>query len=232
MSDERLRILERAWREALSPNAEAAYLAECARVGRLSANRMRLAALAGHEAACVASGISRRLFATREEDEAWFSDIEIEFGMPFVVKAALEIASLATSALPEEDERDVNHLQRQMAAGELWLKCPCDKHARDCIRLGGVLGACSPVIRKLAAVLVWTSREEVAPLRPAYPFAHYVVDLVYLTLGLIGIDRSSAEACVGDVLRHLIAAHLLPIDGRSSASRSADSSSSRESPAT
>ena len=51
MSDQRLRELERRWKETNSPDDEAAYLLERVRVGDLPRERLELAAYCGHEGA-------------------------------------------------------------------------------------------------------------------------------------------------------------------------------------
>jgi len=70
MSDQRLRELERRWKEAPSPHTEADYLRERVRAGSLSEARLRLAAFLGHEAAGLAA---RDPVAPPEPAEArWF----------------------------------------------------------------------------------------------------------------------------------------------------------------
>jgi hypothetical protein len=56
MSDERLRALERRWRETGTVQDEAAYLLERVRVGDLRESRLELAAHVGHQAAGMAIG--------------------------------------------------------------------------------------------------------------------------------------------------------------------------------
>ena len=56
MSDERLRELERRWRETQAVGDQAAYLLERVRVGDLSQERLELAAYCGHEGAREALG--------------------------------------------------------------------------------------------------------------------------------------------------------------------------------
>ena len=63
MSDQKLRELERRWRETGSVEDEAAYLRERVRVGDLTQERLELAAYLGHAAACNALG--------REPSPAW-----------------------------------------------------------------------------------------------------------------------------------------------------------------
>ena len=50
MSDERLRELERKWRQSGETADEVAYLSECVRAGRFGLDRIELAALLGHVA--------------------------------------------------------------------------------------------------------------------------------------------------------------------------------------
>lgn len=57
MSDDRLRALERRWRETGSADDEAALLLERVRLGRLDRGRLELAARWGHEGAMVATGL-------------------------------------------------------------------------------------------------------------------------------------------------------------------------------
>ena len=56
MSDERLRELERRWKETCATQDEAAYLVERTRSGELDQNRLELAAYLGHAASLVALG--------------------------------------------------------------------------------------------------------------------------------------------------------------------------------
>ncbi len=56
MSDRRLRELERTWREARSPSAEAAYLLERVRMGELTRDGLEWAAFCGREGARWAVG--------------------------------------------------------------------------------------------------------------------------------------------------------------------------------
>ena len=61
MSDERLRELERRWKETGSVEDEAAWLSERVRAGELTEERLRLAAALGQPAAVAASGSDRAL---------------------------------------------------------------------------------------------------------------------------------------------------------------------------
>ena len=56
MADDRLRELERRWKESGAVDDEAAWLLERVRVGGLEAERLQLAAYCGHAGARVALG--------------------------------------------------------------------------------------------------------------------------------------------------------------------------------
>lgn len=69
MSDERLRDLERRWKETGSVEDEAAWITERMRVGMLAQDRVELAAYCGHQAARKALG--RDACETPEDLEEW-----------------------------------------------------------------------------------------------------------------------------------------------------------------
>ena len=58
MTDDRLRAMERRFRESGSVEDEATWLIERVRSGDLSSDCLRLAACCGHPAACLATGVS------------------------------------------------------------------------------------------------------------------------------------------------------------------------------
>lgn len=60
MSDDRLRLIERRWRETGSPQDEAAHITERIRVGALLRSRVRAAAILGHPAALLVAGHPKR----------------------------------------------------------------------------------------------------------------------------------------------------------------------------
>ncbi len=74
MSDERLRELERRWRESGSVEDEAAWLLERVRVGELDQDRLELAAYCGHGAARVALGDAAARPA--EDFDQWAAGLE------------------------------------------------------------------------------------------------------------------------------------------------------------
>jgi hypothetical protein len=69
VSDERLRVLERRWKETGSVEDEAAWLRERVRVGDLSENRLEVAAYLGHLAALEARCMSSPDIDFRKDEE-------------------------------------------------------------------------------------------------------------------------------------------------------------------
>jgi len=104
MSDERLRELERRWKETASPSDEAAYLSERVRVGDLAVSNLELAANLGHRGAGLALGVAeceRRAherqtkarikagISLEPETQTWLKDREEAIG---VAALAAEVA--------------------------------------------------------------------------------------------------------------------------------------------
>jgi len=106
MGDERLRELERRWRESGSPESEAGWLLERVRLGELDSLMLDLAAHLGHPGARIARGFADPFptFAEDEEDEEgkrrllrpWSSKIA-QLSAPAARRAA---AAAARGALP------------------------------------------------------------------------------------------------------------------------------------
>lgn len=89
MSDERLRQLERRWRETGAAGDEAAYLRERVRVGELPRERLELAAYCGHEAASGATGV-----CGPRDLEQWVAGLS-RWDMQTAMRAALAAARFA-----------------------------------------------------------------------------------------------------------------------------------------
>lgn len=73
MSDERLRELERSWKESGAVEDEAAFLSERVRVGDLSSEQLQLAAYLNHPAAV--SGLDELAPEVPEDPAAWFNGL-------------------------------------------------------------------------------------------------------------------------------------------------------------
>jgi hypothetical protein len=111
VTDERLRALERRWRETGATDDEAQYLQARARAGELDAERLALLAHCGHPAA------ERIVGVTPFDDLRPWGDGLARWGKEVCVRAALA-AALRVGA------RDGS-----IAVAEAWLTCPCEAHA-------------------------------------------------------------------------------------------------------
>lgn len=127
MGDERLRALERRWRESGSTEDEAAWLAERLRTGSLLPDRLRLAAHCGHPAASLLlgmtqPGLARRLIGFVRG--GWLlPDLRSTYSKVVTVRALILVVRLvardcAAYLLP--DERPVQAIQ----AAETWVAAP------------------------------------------------------------------------------------------------------------
>lgn len=122
MSDERLRELERRWKETDSVEDEAAYLLERVRIGELTQERLELAAYCGQEA-------SRLALGPKEHDlpgdlEEWVLGLA-RWGCTACGIAALGVAELVRErwAWPWDERLDV-----ALQAAADWVTCPCERH--------------------------------------------------------------------------------------------------------
>lgn len=124
MSDERLRELQRRWRETGSVEVEALYLQERVRSGGLRKDRLLLAAYSGHEGA--------RLAADGEAPPTIHSIRDFgrlfDWGMDVAVRAATAACELIRfSGVPAVDEA----ARRATRAVQKWCDCPCRRHAQE-----------------------------------------------------------------------------------------------------
>lgn len=93
MGDERLRLLERRWRETGAAADEAAWLVERRRAGELPAERLELAAFLEHEAALLAHGP-----AADPGQGCWFANLLHRFGAGRPLEAVVEVGRLCVPA--------------------------------------------------------------------------------------------------------------------------------------
>ncbi len=93
MSDERLRELERVWKQSGADEDEAAWLRQRVREGELAQGRLETAALLGHEAACI--GLESPEFASEAAEEwadefwPWLFAVGRDLGPEGLVRVAL-----------------------------------------------------------------------------------------------------------------------------------------------
>jgi hypothetical protein len=123
MTDERLRELERRWKESGSVEDEAAYLLERVRVGDLDQERLQLAAYCGHSAAAHATGVASD---RAKRFVSWASALQLRFGFVWVVEGTF----LALTAPLTEWEAELSDDRASRMAGAIseWLQCPCEQH--------------------------------------------------------------------------------------------------------
>ena len=133
MSDQRLRELERRWRETGSVEDEAAYLRERVRVGDLTQERLELAAHCGHEGARRALG-QEPIAPPRSPSEttSWLRSLP-QAPHEVLVRAALQAARNGVAAGDNHAKRGrfrerVIEAKRAVSAVEKWLACPCLRH--------------------------------------------------------------------------------------------------------
>jgi hypothetical protein len=133
VSDERLRELERRWKETGSVEDEAAWLRERVRAGELAQYRVDLACFCEHAGALLAAGRARSVFRPpyppTDDLTTW------PFNKEALTRFTLAFAQLALDRAPEKD-RDANAV---LVAVEAWLACPCHDHQVAAYRTTGPL---------------------------------------------------------------------------------------------
>lgn len=134
MTDERLRELERRWKETGSVEDEAAWLVERVRAGDLTQERLGLAAHCGHPAALeLVPRKRRRSFKV-------FVNELLSFGRQACLRACV---AAGRAALPHARHRvlngwiglfeeDLHRAEQALQAGAEWLECPCGEHEATC----------------------------------------------------------------------------------------------------
>jgi len=129
MSDERLRELERRWKETGSPEDEAAYLLERVRAGDLSQERLELAAYCGHQAATRALGSSAP--RTYQKLELWIRGLA-RWGVDPALRCSLALCTLLVESLPREQAA----LEEPLSLLRKLVTTP--PSSRDCLDLPAV----------------------------------------------------------------------------------------------
>lgn len=126
MSDERLRELERRWKETGSVEDEAAYLVERVRVGNLEREMLELAALCNHPAATEICGTT----VIDTSNPTWLGEAVakiVNFGETAVIRAIIAAIQPTLVVWDEVLERTTIRSRSPYRALELiesWLLCP------------------------------------------------------------------------------------------------------------
>ena len=126
MSDQKLRELERRWKETGSPDDEAAYLLERVRVGNLTQERLELAAYCGHEGArrATQSTLGQAMGALD-----WVQHLDHWPGTAAI--AAVVAARFAVKAVDLDDApADAEQILRVLRAAETALSRPTQESLR------------------------------------------------------------------------------------------------------
>lgn len=105
MSDQRLRELERAWREHGTPEREGAWLRERIRAGLLARERVELAAWCGHPGARAALEAAAARAPERVALREWTAPLE-RWGAEALQRAALAAFEVARAAVERRRVRD------------------------------------------------------------------------------------------------------------------------------
>ncbi len=133
MPDERLRALERRWRETGAEEDEVALLAERLRAGRLDPARARLAVLLG------CSRTARALGSTEPPPSAAVLAGHLGASGAVTLGRAVVAVARATSGAWRDDGAPPEapaRFERALAAAEAWVVCPCDAHEDAAVREG------------------------------------------------------------------------------------------------
>jgi hypothetical protein len=158
VSDERLRELERRWKETGAVEDGAAWLRERVRVGDLTQERLELAAHCGHQAATTLTRGNPEALSLQE----WLGTFP-DGGDGAVTRLKI---GLARAALPiwEASQPNDHRPHAAIRAAEGWVLCPCADH----LAIGeGAAQACEPeatlspdVVRSVARLAATAARCE------------------------------------------------------------------------
>lgn len=129
MSDERIRELERRFKETGSVEDEAAWLKERVRVGDLTEERLSLAAYCGHKAARTAQGRQSSYQVPESRLRSWFNGLvwAAWSSKPVVVRAANAAARFSVTDWSKQWQTP-DDLLAALQAVDAWLDCPCPQH--------------------------------------------------------------------------------------------------------
>jgi len=139
MTDEKLRALERRWRESGSVQDEAAWLQERVRQGALSREMLELAAYCGH-------GASRHILCHKFEvvfDEEWPAGLS-SWGTRVIFRA-IALMLLVDELADEKTTPEKAFANALLSIAVRWIANPCDQHL---VEARNLYHACSPNVRE------------------------------------------------------------------------------------
>jgi hypothetical protein len=155
MSDQKLRELERRWKETGSTEDEAAYLLERVRVGDLTRERLELAAYCGHEGA-------RKATSAQTPAPVELSDLFRVLRQNDPVFLQLALSAVGSAALAIWPPRQVNRgaLESAISHVEALARCPCASHQDELLHcLDLVSGPMNPTLH-FAQVVAYSLRAD------------------------------------------------------------------------
>lgn len=171
MTDQKLRELERRWKETRSVKDEAAYLREQVQARRLTIERLRVAAECGHPAAAVAIDRSP-ITPTDGREEAWLVTLDESRQYMTLICVATQAVASCVALMARQD---VDQLRELVDAATAWILSPTEERATACRALAP-LGAASELARVLAIVLTWTTPRYYSQLPPDWRLSAAVVE--------------------------------------------------------
>lgn len=127
MSDERLRQLERRWKETGSVEDEAAFLLGRVRAGDLTDERLELAAFCGHAGARRACPQVVR--NPPQDPVRLFEEVEGSWGKRVAVGVAVAAAQAALTSCSRSGHPEAAVPTFLVDAADAAFKCPCSTHA-------------------------------------------------------------------------------------------------------
>ncbi|MCW8138814.1 MAG: hypothetical protein KIT58_07910 [Planctomycetota bacterium] len=126
MTDQRLRQLERRWRETGAVDDEAAFLMERVRVGDLTSERLELAAFCGHEGARRAAP---QVSNPPQDPERLLEEVEGSWGKRVAVGVSVAAAQAALTSCSRSGHPEAAVPTYLVDAADAAFKCPCSMHA-------------------------------------------------------------------------------------------------------
>ena len=126
VSDEKLRELERRWRETGAVEDEAAFLLERVRAGELTQERLELAAYCGH------AGARRAVAAPKDPPQALgqlLEDVEASWGQRVAVGVAVAATQAALASCLASGHPEAALPTSLVQVAEEAFSCPCDMHS-------------------------------------------------------------------------------------------------------
>lgn len=131
MADDRIRSLERRFKQSGSLDDEAAWLAARNRAGEISDDQLELAADLAHDPARLALNKPPLRYL---DLSVWSRELHDRWGQAVLVRVALAttrhlLATIRPDELPEGAGEAWGWIENSLGAVDEWVGCPCKQHA-------------------------------------------------------------------------------------------------------